>query len=70
MDSGSTDATARSLQPPARRCWTGRDVLPRLGALPGKGEMLWKALYVTSGDIVVYVDADLRSFTPGLRHRD
>ena len=30
-----------------------------LGAYPGKGEALWKSLLVTTGDILVFVDADL-----------
>jgi glucosyl-3-phosphoglycerate synthase len=37
-------------------------VLPELGDRRGKGEALWKSLMVTSGDIVAYVDADLREF--------
>ena len=32
-------------------------------ALPGKGEVLWRSLLVTSGDIVCFVDADLREFS-------
>jgi glucosyl-3-phosphoglycerate synthase len=27
----------------------------------GKGENLWKALYITSGDIIVYLDADIKN---------
>jgi glucosyl-3-phosphoglycerate synthase len=38
------------------------DVLPRLGNVPGKGEALWKSLMVTSGDVVAFIDADLRKF--------
>jgi glucosyl-3-phosphoglycerate synthase len=36
-----------------------RDVAAGLGAYPGKGEALWKSLLVTTGDILVFVDADL-----------
>jgi glucosyl-3-phosphoglycerate synthase len=36
-----------------------RDVPEGLGAYPGKGEALWKSLFVTTGDIVVFLDADL-----------
>jgi len=39
-----------------------RDVLPAHGDVPGKGEALWKALYATHGDVLVFVDADLREF--------
>jgi glucosyl-3-phosphoglycerate synthase len=40
------------------------DILPAVGSRPGKGEVLWKALAVTKGDILVYVDADLTDFKP------
>jgi glucosyl-3-phosphoglycerate synthase len=39
-------------------------VLTRLGDRPGKGEALWKALLVTSGDIIAFIDADLCDFDP------
>src|SRR5690606_3177361 len=32
-------------------------------AVPGKGEVLWRSLLVTRGDIVCFVDADLREFS-------
>jgi len=64
MDSGSSDATAvRAAQAGARV--VHRDDVPLgLPAVPGKGEVLWRSLAVTSGDLVVFVDADLESFTP------
>jgi glucosyl-3-phosphoglycerate synthase len=40
------------------------EVLQRLGDQPGKGEALWKSLIVTRGDIVGFIDADLRDFDP------
>ena len=36
-----------------------RDVASALGTHPGKGEALWKSMLVTTGDIIVFVDADL-----------
>jgi glucosyl-3-phosphoglycerate synthase len=30
----------------------------------GKGQAMWKALYATSGDLVVFCDADVRHFDP------
>ena len=39
------------------------DILPRIPAVPGKGEVLWRSLLVTSGDIVCFVDADLKEFS-------
>jgi glucosyl-3-phosphoglycerate synthase len=62
MDSDSADATAQvaaSAGAAVHRC---RDVAPELGGYPGKGEALWKSLLVTTGDIIVFMDADLTTW--------
>ncbi len=59
MDSDSVDATARVAQAAGAQVYRCQDVAPALGAYPGKGEALWKSLLVTTGDILVFVDADL-----------
>jgi glucosyl-3-phosphoglycerate synthase len=59
MDSDSTDATARVAEQAGAQVYRCQDVAPGLGAHPGKGEALWKSLLVTTGDILVFVDADL-----------
>jgi glucosyl-3-phosphoglycerate synthase len=64
MDSGSVDATAAEAGRAGARVHHRDDVLPRHGSRPGKGEVMWKALAVTSGDILVYLDADLVEFGP------
>jgi glucosyl-3-phosphoglycerate synthase len=64
MDSGSTDRTAWVAADAGARVMHVDEVLPGLGRVPGKGEALWKSLYVTSGDLVVFLDADLRAFDP------
>ncbi|MFC4494547.1 glucosyl-3-phosphoglycerate synthase [Streptomyces ovatisporus] len=63
MDSGSTDRTAQVAAEAGAQVVHRDAVLPRLPALPGKGEVLWRSLLVTSGDIVCFVDADLRDFS-------
>lgn len=63
MDSASTDATAAVAAAAGARVVHIDDVLPDSPSVPGKGEVLWKALYATTGDIVVYVDADLEQFS-------
>ncbi|MEU6392810.1 glucosyl-3-phosphoglycerate synthase [Streptomyces sp. NPDC046939] len=63
LDSGSTDRTAEVAAAAGARVVHRDTVLPRIPARPGKGEVLWRSLYVTSGDIVCYVDADLREFS-------
>jgi len=56
MDSRSTDRTrdiAESLGVPV--C-IHQDVLPLHGLRRGKGEALWKSLYVTHGDLIFWID--------------
>ncbi|KOT75520.1 glucosyl-3-phosphoglycerate synthase [Streptomyces sp. NRRL F-5755] len=63
LDSGSTDGTAKIAAEAGARVVHRDEVLPRLPALPGKGEVLWRSLLVTRGDIVCFIDADLREFS-------
>ncbi len=62
MDSGSTDRTADVASAAGATVFHRDDVLPEFGSRPGKGEVLWKSLAVTKGDLLVYVDADLTDF--------
>ena len=64
VDSGSTDRTAAVARSAGARVVHVDDVLPERGQVPGKGEALWKSLYVTSGDLLVFVDSDLVAFDP------
>ena len=64
VDSGSTDGTAKAAADAGATVHHRDDILPEHGSRPGKGEVLWKALAVTTGDLVVYVDADLTDFRP------
>ncbi|WP_419996004.1 glucosyl-3-phosphoglycerate synthase [Streptomyces boninensis] len=62
LDSGSADATAKVAQAAGARVVHRDEVLPRIPAVPGKGEVLWRSLLATTGEIVCFVDADLRDF--------
>lgn len=62
VDSGSSDATARVAEQAGARVEHVTAVLPGQGTRPGKGEVLWKALAVTSGDLVVFADSDVTDF--------
>ncbi|MGW5703311.1 glucosyl-3-phosphoglycerate synthase [Amycolatopsis japonica] len=59
MDSGSTDATAELAARAGARVVHREDVLPELPPVPGKGEVLWRSLAATTGDVVVFLDSDL-----------
>lgn len=63
IDSGSTDATAAVARAAGARVVHRDAILPRIPALPGKGEVLWRSLLVTSGEIVCFIDADLKDFS-------
>ncbi|MFE9093119.1 glucosyl-3-phosphoglycerate synthase [Streptomyces sp. NPDC007264] len=63
VDSGSTDRTSE-VAAAAGATVVHRDaILPRIPAVPGKGEVLWRSLLVTGGDIVCFIDADLKEFS-------
>ncbi|WP_338697827.1 glucosyl-3-phosphoglycerate synthase [Streptomyces sp. Q6] len=63
VDSGSTDRTSEVAAAAGARVEHRDAILPRVPARPGKGEVLWRSLLVTSGDIVCFVDADLKEFS-------
>ncbi|MGW5678366.1 glucosyl-3-phosphoglycerate synthase [Streptomyces sp. NPDC003860] len=63
VDSGSTDRTGEVAAAAGARVVHRDEVLPRIPVLPGKGEVLWRSLMVTRGDVVCFVDADLRDFS-------
>jgi len=64
IDSDSTDRTREIAQAEGIPVYRHRDILPHLGSYPGKGEALWKSLYVLRGDVVVWVDTDIRNMHP------
>lgn len=63
IDSGSADRTAEVAAAAGARVVHRDGILPRLPAVPGKGEVLWRSLLATRGDVVAFVDADLREFS-------
>jgi glucosyl-3-phosphoglycerate synthase len=64
IDSDSTDRTreiAAALGVPVH---IHQQTLTEVGAVAGKGEALWKSLYVTRGDIIAWVDTDITNIHP------
>ncbi len=61
IDSGSEDQTREIAASFGASVYLARDILPEMGEKRGKGENLWKAIYQLSGDIIVYVDADIKN---------
>ena len=64
MDSSSSDRTAAEAEGAGATVFQDRDVLPDLEPLAGKGEALWKSLFVLRGDVILWLDADIRNFDP------
>ncbi|HSL97893.1 MAG TPA: glucosyl-3-phosphoglycerate synthase [Candidatus Deferrimicrobiaceae bacterium] len=64
IDSASTDRTREIAEAEGARVVQHPDVLSRYGSFKGKGEALWKSLYETSGDLVVWADTDVKSWHP------
>ena len=64
LDSGSSDRTAAVATAAGASVLDRSSAYPDVPVLPGKGEAMWRALAATTGDLVVFIDADLHSFTP------
>lgn len=65
IDSGSTDDTVRIAQDLGIPVYVHQQILPQYGSYRGKGEALWKSLYVLHGDIIVWIDTDIKNIHPG-----
>ena len=61
VDSGSRDRTEEIACAYGATFYSADDILPELPPNKGKGENLWKALYITQGDIIIYLDADIKN---------
>lgn len=64
IDSGSQDKTLEVAAAFGADTYLSADILPEQGFKRGKGENLWKALYQLKGDIICYVDADIKNIHP------
>jgi glucosyl-3-phosphoglycerate synthase len=62
IDSASNDRTREVAEAEGARVVQHPDVLARYGSFKGKGEALWKSLYETTGDIIVWADTDVRNW--------
>ena len=64
IDSGSTDRTLEIAANFGADTYLASDILPDIEPKRGKGENLWKAIYQLKGDIIVYIDADIKNIHP------
>ncbi len=64
IDSGSTDRTCEFAARYGADVYQAGDYLKEEGAHTGKGENLWKSLYCLKGDIIIWIDADIKNVHP------
>jgi glucosyl-3-phosphoglycerate synthase len=64
LDGGCTDRTAERARAAGAVVIDRETALPGVEPRPGKGEVLWRSLAATSGDLIVFVDADLVDVGP------
>lgn len=64
IDSNSVDDTRRIAERLDVPVYIHQEILPQHGAYAGKGEALWKSLYVLRGDIIAWIDTDITNIHP------
>jgi glucosyl-3-phosphoglycerate synthase len=64
VDCASDDDTRRVSRSAGARVYDVSELLPEFDVEPGKGEALWRSLSIVDGDIVVWIDSDIRNFSP------
>jgi glucosyl-3-phosphoglycerate synthase len=64
VDGGSQDATREIAQAMGAEVYLQKDILPGLFEPMGKGDALWRSLHILTGDIIVWIDSDIRNFKP------
>jgi len=64
IDSNSTDRTRQIAEKAGIPVYIHQELLPAYGARNGKGEALWKSLFVTRGDLIIWIDTDIVNIHP------
>ncbi len=64
IDSGSVDYTREIAADLGVPVYIHQETLPQHGLYRGKGEALWKSLYVLKGDIIAWIDTDIQNIHP------
>ena len=60
----STDATAAIARELGVEVHDQEQLLPELGPVLGKGDAMWRALHVLTGEVICFMDADSERFGP------
>jgi glucosyl-3-phosphoglycerate synthase len=60
----STDGTAHIARAAGAEVYDQDDLMPEMGPVLGKGDAMWRALRVLTGDAICFLDADSERFGP------
>jgi glucosyl-3-phosphoglycerate synthase len=63
VDAGSADGTAQAARLAGAKVVQERELMAEMGPVLGKGDAMWRALSVLSGELVVFLDADSEGFS-------
>ncbi len=64
IDSRSTDGTIETARAEGAEVFFDDEILPGLEPAAGKGEALWKSLFVLDGDLIAWIDSDIENIHP------
>jgi glucosyl-3-phosphoglycerate synthase len=64
VDADSEDGSGEIARAAGADVRSQRELRPEFGTVLGKGDAMWRALAAATGDLVAYIDADTRDFTP------
>lgn len=64
IDADSADDTARIAADAGAETYSEAELMAELGPARGKGDAMWRALAVATGDVIVYLDGDVHDFGP------
>ncbi|MBU1669724.1 MAG: glucosyl-3-phosphoglycerate synthase [Actinobacteria bacterium] len=64
IDSHSTDGTIEICEAEGGQVFFDDELAPEVEPATGKGEALWKSLFVLEGDIICWVDSDIENIHP------
>lgn len=62
LDDRCSDNTAAVAAATGARVVRVAEIVPEISCPPGKGNAMWRSLYASDGDIVCWIDADIRGF--------
>ncbi len=64
LDGGSSDGTRTIARRAGAVVYRDSEVAPALGNFSGKGNALYKSYFASTGDIIAFIDGDIKNFTP------